>query len=50
MMALCVVNFHAIDLCGGRVDHFVSIALERALCEDHFALELLAMVAEAQVL
>ena len=50
MMALCVVNFDAIDLSGGRVDHFVSVALERALCKDYFPLELFTVVAEAQIL
>ena len=49
-MALSIVNFNTIDLSGIRVDHLVAAALKVTLSEDDFSFELLAVVAEAQIL
>lgn len=43
------VNLNSIDLDRGRIDHFVKTAVKVAFCKDHFPLELLAVMAEAQI-
>ena len=50
LMPFSIVDLNSIDLSRTWVYHLVSIALERALCEDYLAFELLAVVAKAQML
>ena len=48
-MAFSVVNFDTVNLCRTWVDHLVAATLEGTLCEDDFALELLAMMTKLEI-